>query len=127
MTNPTDIKKELKKANSSIGRRIEERRIAMGVSQAELAMGLGIAPQQFQKYETGANRISAASLGFVADVLYEDIEYFVKGGSEEIGPKKDISKKNILMMRNYNNCSPQDRLAIGQLVKILSKKSKSAN
>jgi len=34
----------------------------LGISQSELAMTLGVSFQQVQKYEIGANRVSAARL-----------------------------------------------------------------
>ena len=37
-----------------------------GYSQGQVAVQLGVSFQQVQKYETGVNRISAASLGALA-------------------------------------------------------------
>lgn len=45
-----------------VGARIALRRAALGLSQTALAERLGISFQQLQKYETGANRISASRL-----------------------------------------------------------------
>jgi len=60
--------KKAKKANpravtaidSYIADRMRERRLAIGMSQAVLAMKLGVSFQQIQKYETGSNRVSAS-------------------------------------------------------------------
>src|SRR5690606_2690598 len=45
-----------------VGLRIAARRSALGWSQSALARALGVSFQQVQKYETGANRVSASRL-----------------------------------------------------------------
>lgn len=62
-----------------VGRRVCERRISLGFSQAELAQPLGLTFQQVQKYEKGANRISASKLWDIATFLRVDIDYFFAG------------------------------------------------
>jgi len=42
-----------------VGRRIRERRRALGLSQAALARRVGRTFQQIQKYENGTNRVRA--------------------------------------------------------------------
>lgn len=55
--------------DKAIGERIRTQRMAMGMSQEELGSRLGVSFQQVQKYEKGANRISAVRLSEVADAL----------------------------------------------------------
>lgn len=55
--------------DAAVGRRIAARRAAMGLSQSALAQRIGISPQQVQKYEAGANRISASRLSAIAIAL----------------------------------------------------------
>jgi transcriptional regulator with XRE-family HTH domain len=52
-----------------IGAQMRRRRIALGMSLAELAEKLGIAYQQVQKYEIGENRVSSARLFDVCEAL----------------------------------------------------------
>ncbi|MBN8529315.1 MAG: helix-turn-helix transcriptional regulator [Caulobacterales bacterium] len=52
-----------------VGRRIAERRAALGRSQTALAQDLGISFQQLQKYEAGLNRVSASRLHHIARLL----------------------------------------------------------
>lgn len=59
-----------------VGSRISLRRSALGLSQTALARHLGISFQQVQKYETGANRISASRLHRVAVILGTSVESF---------------------------------------------------
>ena len=59
-----------------VGGRIAWRRTALGLSQTALAQRLGISFQQIQKYETGANRVSASRLHRIATALGASIESF---------------------------------------------------
>jgi transcriptional regulator with XRE-family HTH domain len=59
-----------------IGQKIRALRIARGVSQITLADGLGLTFQQLQKYEKGANRVSAGRLQKIAGMLDTPITFF---------------------------------------------------
>lgn len=52
-----------------VGDRIRRRRILMGLTQDQLGEALGISYQQIQKYETGANRVSAGRLYLIGECL----------------------------------------------------------
>jgi DNA-binding XRE family transcriptional regulator len=52
-----------------IGARMRDRRLAIGLTQQDLAKTLGVSFQQVQKYEIGLNRVSAARLFEICDVL----------------------------------------------------------
>jgi transcriptional regulator with XRE-family HTH domain len=60
-----------------VGGRIRARRIALGVSQTALAKALGLTFQQVQKYEKGANRVSASTLVRVARELGVSVAFLV--------------------------------------------------
>ena len=53
----------------AVGARVRTRRRATGLSQTQLAEALGITFQQVQKYERGANRVSASMLVKIAAKL----------------------------------------------------------
>jgi transcriptional regulator with XRE-family HTH domain len=59
-----------------IGQKIRALRVAKGVSQTTLAEGLGLTFQQIQKYEKGANRVSAGRLQKIARMLDTPITFF---------------------------------------------------
>ena len=65
-----------------VGALIRAKRKAMGMSQSELAEALGITFQQIQKYERGANRISASKLYEAARLLQSPVSYFFEGLDE---------------------------------------------
>ena len=60
------------------GEKLRARRMMMApkVSQSELANALGVTFQQIQKYEKGVNRLSAAMMVRIAEVLNVDVQYF---------------------------------------------------
>lgn len=66
-----------------VGRRVAERRIGRGLTQSDLARALGLTFQQVQKYEKGANRISASKLWDAAQCLEVEIAYFFSGLSND--------------------------------------------
>ena len=65
--NPIDI---------HVGNRIRMRRLLLGMNQETLANALGLTFQQVQKYEGGANRVSASRLSAMAEILNVPISYF---------------------------------------------------
>jgi transcriptional regulator with XRE-family HTH domain len=68
-----------------VGLRIRMRRKEMSFSQEKLAEALGLTFQQVQKYERGANRVSASKLWEVAQALKTSVSYFYEGLAEVPG------------------------------------------
>ena len=66
-----------------VGRRVRERRLALGYRQNDLAQALGLTFQQVQKYESGANRVSASKLWDTAAFLRVGVDYFFEGYADE--------------------------------------------
>jgi transcriptional regulator with XRE-family HTH domain len=62
-----------------VGLRVRLRRKALGLSQQSLAEALDLTFQQVQKYERGANRISASTLFRIAQVLEVPVSSFFDG------------------------------------------------
>jgi transcriptional regulator with XRE-family HTH domain len=62
-----------------VGSRIRMRRQLINMSQERLGELLGITFQQVQKYEKGANRISASRLFYAAKTLGVPIQFFFDG------------------------------------------------
>lgn len=59
-----------------VGRRIRERRKALGISMAAVAAVINVSWQQIQKVETGKSRITAAQLHAIAYELGAPMEWF---------------------------------------------------
>jgi transcriptional regulator with XRE-family HTH domain len=59
-----------------VGSRLRTRRTLLGLSQTAVADAMGLTFQQLQKYEHGANRISASRLYDLSRILDVDMDYF---------------------------------------------------
>ena len=66
-----------------LGKRLRRRRRLLGLTQQQLASAVGVRFQQIQKYECGANRISAARLWELSEALEVPINYFYEGLENE--------------------------------------------
>lgn len=62
-----------------LGRRLRRRRRLLGLTQQQLAGACGVRFQQIQKYECAANRMSAARLWQLSEVLEVPVSYFYEG------------------------------------------------
>ena len=74
------------------GERLRSRRLKMGLSQTELGAAAGVSFQQVQKYEKGANRISAGRMIQFAERLGVAPAYFVEGFGGGSKANGDASK-----------------------------------
>lgn len=81
-----------------LGKRLRRRRRLLGLTQQQLASAVGVRFQQIQKYECGANRISAARLWELAEALEVPINYFYEGLEAEAAP--DAANANDAVKRS---------------------------
>ena len=65
--------------DGEIGKRVRTLRLQRGMSQTVLGGLLGVTFQQVQKYENGANRISAGRLQRITEILEVPITFFYTG------------------------------------------------
>ena len=72
-----------------LGKRLRQRRRSLGLTQQQIAEAVGVRFQQIQKYECGANRISAARLWLLAKALEAPVGAFFEGLGEEAEPAED--------------------------------------
>lgn len=77
-----------------VGSRIRLRRQLLGLSQEKLGESLGLTFQQVQKYERGANRVSASRLFDLSVVLGVPISFFFDDISPEISAAIDRRLKD---------------------------------
>jgi transcriptional regulator with XRE-family HTH domain len=73
--------------DTHVGLKIRARRNLLGMSQTELADTAGVAFQQVQKYEKGANRVGAGRLQQFSDALGVPPSYFFEG-APTVGKKQ---------------------------------------
>ncbi len=62
-----------------VGQRVRQRRWMVGLTQQQLGDRVGIKFQQIQKYETGANRISASRIWDIAASMEVPVSFFFEG------------------------------------------------
>src|SRR5882724_8287234 len=89
-----------------LGRRLRRRRRILGLTQQQLAGACGVRFQQIQKYECAANRMSAARLWQLAEVLEVPVSYFYEGLSPDM-PAQDAK---------HQPAEPQDRKETNDLI-----------
>ena len=121
----------------SVGNRLRSRRILMGMSQERLGDELGITFQQVQKYEKGANRVSASRLADISTILdvspgyfFEDIVGSKTGSKRANSAKSDpsagfdpLNKRETLELVRafYRIPSANVRQEIAALIRVLGK------
>jgi transcriptional regulator with XRE-family HTH domain len=96
-----------------VGARLGERRRQIRVSQANLAQALGLTAQQVQKYERGANRISASTLHGLALALDKPVGWFFEGLDDAIAPSStpDDQRPHLRDVQRFLGASGGARLA----------------
>ena len=106
-----------------VGDRIRCRRTLLGFTQEQLADALDISYQQIQKYETGANRVSAGRLYQISQRLEVPITFFFEGlGMDFDDPAAGwANRTTIEAVRALNQIGDsQVRNAVTQLLKSLA-------
>lgn len=74
-----------------VGHRLRQRRTLLGMSQEKLAEAFGVSFQQVQKYERGANRISASRLHLLSKILDVPITYFFEGLPQKLPERRPLA------------------------------------
>jgi len=121
-----------------VGARLRVRRTLLGMSQTMLGEAIGLTFQQMQKYEKGANRISASRLFVLSRVLDVPIAYFfddmptavaatspvVGGGKAKKPPSYELDpmakRETLQLVRAYYKITdPEIRKRLYELAKVL--------
>ncbi|MFA3917820.1 helix-turn-helix domain-containing protein [Ruegeria hyattellae] len=122
---------EVETVDFVVGQRIRARRVAMGVSQADLGKSIGVRFQQVQKYESGANRVSASRLWAIAEALGVHISHFfvgIRASDPETGDKTAPTDEfcflkehdAVEMLSIYRSLKPAHKHAVLSFVRTLT-------
>ena len=120
MAHPVDV---------HVGRRIRHRRWLVGMTQQQLAQHVGIKFQQIQKYETGANRVSASRLWDISETLEVPISFFFEGlereqaqqsATDSVPPNLMGDKEALELIRSYYSIPENQRRRLFDLARVLS-------
>ncbi len=110
-----------------LGKRMRRRRRLLGLTQQQLADACGVRFQQIQKYECGANRVSAARLWKIAGALDVQMNYFFEGLADATGssiaPTRDESAD---LMRTYHALGERPRRRLVDLARSLDRDTDAA-
>lgn len=114
----------------NIGERIRARRLALGMSQQELAFKLGYKSRSsINKIELNARNITQQNIKAIADALFTTPEYIM--GWDDLDEGEDMKKidaKNGIykldfdeasMLLDYNNLTEEGKEALRNHVKLL--------
>ncbi|MFO7758337.1 MAG: helix-turn-helix transcriptional regulator [Roseovarius sp.] len=119
MSHPVDV---------HVGKRVRHRRWLVGMTQQQLAAAVGIKFQQIQKYETGANRVSASRLWDIAAALDVQVSFFFDGieEPERVDGAGNLSddiigdKEALDLVRSYYAIPENQRRRLFDLARVLS-------
>ncbi len=111
-----------------LGRRLRNRRRLLGLTQNQLALMVGVRFQQIQKYESGANRISASRLWRFCQALEVPAAYFFDGLSpapleaEEMVDGGDLLNRpeSLDLIRVFDQLEERPRRRLLDLAKALN-------
>ena len=120
--------------DAHVGQRVRTRRTLLGLNQTALGGALGLTFQQLQKYESGANRISASRLYELGQVLDVPVSYFfaempadpggARGSRKAPKPvEKDpmLKRETLELVRAYYRIAdPESRKRFRELVKAIA-------
>lgn len=119
-----------KRIDKHVGERIRLRRTELGLTQEQLAEALGVSYQQIQKYETGANRISAGRMLEIARKLAVDVGFLFEDLTDDedqlVAPLEHGGRQRsaIELVRKFAQIKdPEVRAAIAGLVKTIVDRS----
>ena len=107
-----------------VGDRIRRRRVMLGLTQEQLGEALGISYQQIQKYETGANRVSAGRLFMISQILEVGIATLFDGLGEDVDRDVNNTSRHVIeLVRAFSKISDEKiRGSVMSLVRTLSDK-----
>lgn len=116
-----------------VGQRLRHRRWMTGMTQQQLANAVGIKFQQIQKYESGANRISASRLWDLSQALDVGVSFFFEGLNEDHPAATDQplkaellgDKETLELVRAYYTLEENPRRRLLELTKALSQSDDS--
>ena len=105
--------------DAHVGKRVRLRRTLLGMSQEQLGASLNITFQQVQKYERGANRISASRLWDISQIFDVEISYFFDDMTDDTmrsSPRR-VSRGESIDADDYNVRDPMARRETLELVR----------
>lgn len=125
-----------------VGKRIRTRRWMLGQTQQQIADVIGVKFQQVQKYETGANRVSASRLYEISKSLNVPVSFFFEEfedaesesasafdisidstllDEDGVGIERFSDKEALAFLRHYYRLDEEPRRRLFELARSLAK------
>jgi len=123
ITNPNPI-------DIHVGSRVRLRRTLLGMSQDKVGKALGVTFQQQQKYERGANRISASRLFEMSKILDVPVSFFFDDMPEDVVGEtvsgdplaKFVKRSTLEFMKDFVLLDDHQKRAVHSIVKVIGAK-----
>ena len=109
-----------------LGKRMRRRRRLLGLTQQQLAEACGVRFQQIQKYECGANRVSAARLWRIAGALEVPMTYFFEGLEPDVVAPAQTRDESVDLVRTYHALGERPRRRLLDLARTLNRDTDAA-
>ena len=118
--------------DDQVGRRLRERRKALGTTQRTLGEVVGVSYQQVQKYENGSCRVSAVRLSEMARHLGVTLDYFFDAVGSPPGNQatpelvRNNDKQVIGLVKNFSQISSaRERSAVAHIVRVMAREAEA--
>jgi len=108
-----------------VGKRLRRLRRRKGLTQQQLAEPVGVKFQQIQKYECGANRLTASKFFALSTMLGVDVNYFFEGLSDGKETRKDepsdlFERQMVRLTNAFQKYSEKERKALLDMIEKMA-------
>ncbi|MBM2293851.1 helix-turn-helix transcriptional regulator [Sulfitobacter pseudonitzschiae] len=111
--------------DAHVGSQIRTRRRALNLSQPELAARINLSVQQIQKYETGANRVSASTLAEISDALEIPIIALFPSEYQEREQTQRLSNEEVALIELHRSADVESRKLLNNLAAKISEQARA--
>lgn len=113
-------------ADTAVGQRIRDCRLAMGMPLSELSARVGVSNPQMHRYECGLTRVAASRLIAIAAALGVSIEVLTSNPPDPARPRPVEEAEVDLLLRAFSNIGqPEQRTALIALARSMAAAEKS--
>lgn len=113
--------------NRRLGAAVRARRTELGLTQEQVALGLGVTFQQVQKYERGVNRLSVETIVLIAEILSTTPQALIEASGQTISESSEpaglTDRMKIEAAKLMSALTPQRQLTARKMLKALAEEA----
>jgi transcriptional regulator with XRE-family HTH domain len=110
----------MKAIDEHVGRQFRAVRQFRNIKLTQMSEGLDLSYQQFQKYQTGGDRLSASRMYQIASFLKVSPSFFFDGlPLTKTEPLPILKKEHLDLIRSYETIPAKSRKNLLRIVKIM--------